>query len=215
MKETGKCRVSDDVHKLWKSYTDEQRMRLAEILAASDWQDKVFETRIIATYLRQSDRYVRQIKVYFTPKQMVDELKYDAAYIKKVVKYCTDGKLFRKTKYDGKTREYWVEHSARHESVELESRKVSKVDETQGKGDEGVSGVSEDNMPYMPPVEPVPENESDDDEHDEDDNKACSRKTGKRKKQGQDNADAQPADDSLEDHPCSIALLGGWPTRLS
>ena len=217
MKETGKCRVSDDVHKLWKSYTDEQRMRLAEILAASDWQDKVFETRITATYLRQSDRYVRQLKGYFTAKQMVDELKYDAAYVKKVVKYCTDRKLYRNTKYDRKTREFWVEHSARHESVELESHSVSKVDNTQGQSDAGVSGVSEDTMPYMPPAVPDPAEESDDDdEHDEGDkNKAGSRKTGRRKKHGQDNANVQPADDSVEDHPYSIALLGGWPTRLS
>jgi hypothetical protein len=205
-KPSGKCRVSAEVSALWKSYDIKQRMGLARILAAGDFSDSKFDSRITITYLRKHEKTTRTIKGYFTAHQLKEELKYDPAYIKQIVKFCTKEKLYRRTKYCSKTNEYWVEHSARHESLDSEVQQ-HRLEDTKQAETEGVSGVSFQLQPMPASVPDDIANSESGDEGEADEDEAVPRRgkatrKGKRRDQNRNrNRDGKPqsADETLED----------------
>ena len=226
VKESGKCKVSSDVNKLWESYDGEKRMELARILAASDWDESTFDSRVSKTYLRKKEKTKKVLKGWFTPWQMQTELHYTEEYIDAVKSYCKKNKLRQKTKYCQKSWEYWVEHQERQEVLDTEAQEERMTDETRGRTD----GLTNFELPDLEddPKTATTTTATTGDDNDSDDSESESTKDGKNKQRRGKNkrkktnkkknkkgneADTAPvgAEESLEELPYRYAY---WPSKV-
>ena len=181
VKDTGKCKVTDDVHKLWEGYDTTKRMDLARILAASDWDEATFDSRVSKTYLRKDETVKKFLKGWFTDTQMQKELGYADDYIACVKNYCKKNGLRQKTKYCKTTYEYWVEHQQRQEYTETRSKEESRTDMSQAQT-EGVTNFELSDFEENKPPEVAEEADASESDSESTDDKKKNRGRNRNKK---------------------------------